>query len=167
MQRLHRHHNNGLTLIEVMLSMLVILVIAIGVISYMYACAWNTRRADVQITATRLGQLLLESWKTTGPVVEGIWDVEAFDPTDSDFDSILPDDIGKTAQGIPGIGNELGGTRFEVTIDGAHYFITLSYRQDSPNFYLLNACVAWNPKFNSATLGSDPQQVWLSSYSIY
>jgi len=167
MQRLRRHHNKGLTLIEVMLSMLVILVIAIGVVSYMYGCAWNARRADVQITATRIGQLLLDSWKTTGPVVGGIWAVEAFDPTDPGFHSTLLDDVGTTGDGIPGVGTELRGTRYEITVDGAHYFITLSYREDSPNFSLLNACVAWNPNFSSATLGSDPQRVWLTSYSIY
>ena len=167
MERVRKNRNGGLTLIEVMVSMLVIMIILIGAVSYMYGCAWNARRADVRITATRLGQLLLDSWKTTGSVDEGIWDVEAFNPADADFYSILPNDIGTTADGVPGVGTELRNTRYEVTIDGAHYFITLSYRQDNPNFYLLNACVAWNRTFGSETLEDNPQSVWLTSYSIY
>lgn len=167
MERVRKHRNRGFTLIEVMVSILVIMIIVIGAISYMYACMWNAKRADVRITATRVGQMLLDSWKINGPVVDGIWDVEAFDPTDDDFDSILPDNIGTTSAGIDGIGNELRGTRYEITIDGAHYFITLSYRQDFPNFYLLNACVAWSRNFGSVTLESEPQRIWLTSYSIY
>ena len=157
----------GLTLIEVMIAMLASVVIIIGVMLYLYSCALNARMADVRITATRLGQLLLDGWKTTGPVNEGIWDVGAFDPTDADFDLILADDIGTASDGIAGVGTELRNTRYEVMIDGAHYFITLSYRQDYANFYLLNACVAWNRNFGATSLGSDPEWVWLTSYSIY
>jgi type II secretory pathway pseudopilin PulG len=167
MERVRKNRNNGLTLIEVMVSMLVIMIIVIGAVSYMYASMWNARRAEIRITATRLGQLLLDAWKISGPVINGVWDVEAFDPTNDDFDSILPDNIGITSDGVAGIGNELRGTRYEVTIDGAHYFITLSYRQDLPNFYLLNACVAWSRDFASSTLESAPHNVWLTSYSIY
>ncbi|UCH89480.1 MAG: prepilin-type N-terminal cleavage/methylation domain-containing protein [Thermoplasmata archaeon] len=167
MERVRKNRNSGLTLVEVMVSMLVIMIIVIGAVSYMYACMWNAKRADIRITATRIGQTLLDLWKINGPVVDGIWDVEAFNPIDPDFNLILPDNIGTTIEGIEGIGQELRGTRYEITIDGAHYFITLSYRQDYPNFYLLNACVAWSRNFNSATLESDPHRVWLTSYSIY
>jgi type II secretory pathway pseudopilin PulG len=167
MERLLNKRNSGMTLIEVMISIVVIMIIVIGASSYMYACMWNAKRADVRITATRLGQTLLDLWKTNGPVVNGIWDVEAFDPTDPEFNLILPDNIGTTAEGVGGVGQELRGTRYEITVDGAHYFITLSYRQDLPNFYLLNACVAWSRSFNSPTLESDPHRVWLTSYSIY
>jgi hypothetical protein len=171
MGRVQKNRNSGLTLIEVMISMLVIMIIVIGASSYMYACMWNARRADVRITATRLGQTLLDLWKINGPVVDGIWEVDAFDPTNDEFDLILPDDIGTTTEGIEGIGEELRGTRYEITIDGAHYFITLSYSQDLdfPNFYLLNSCVAWSRNFGSTTLSDDPNphRVWLTSYSIY
>jgi len=37
MAKIHQHPKNGLTLIEVMVSLVVIMIIAIGVISYMYA----------------------------------------------------------------------------------------------------------------------------------
>ena len=167
MEWVRKNRNSGFTFIEVMISMLVVMVIGIGVVSYMYACIWNAKRADVRITATRLGQMLLDSWKTNGPVVDGIWDVDAFDPSNADFDSFLPNSIGTTTEGINGIGSELRGTRYEITIDGAHYFITLSYRQDFPNFYLLNACVAWSRNLRSVSLESDPHRVWLTSYSIY
>ena len=47
-----KHTYKGLTLIEVMISVLIALVIVIGVIGYMYACAYNARAADVRATAT-------------------------------------------------------------------------------------------------------------------
>ena len=66
MERVPKNRNSGLTLIEVMIAMVIIMIIGIGVASYMYACAWNAKRADVRITAKRVGQLLLETWKITG-----------------------------------------------------------------------------------------------------
>ncbi len=166
MERVLRHRSKGLTLIEVMISMLAMLVIVIGVISYMYASARHARAADVRIAATRIGQLCLDGWKITGTVDKnGIWDVDAFDPTADSFDSILPNAI-VSGSGLAGVGTELG--RYETTIDGAHYFITLSYRNDIPGsqkLFLLNACVAWNRNYSSTF--SDLVSVWLTSYSIY
>jgi hypothetical protein len=139
---------------------------------YMYASAFNARAADVRVTATRLGQLFLDSWKTTGTVdpVAG-WDVDGFDPTDNQFDSMLPAPVTTTASGVDPVGSELG--RYITEIDGKRYFITLSYR-DGPDesagsgeLYLLNACVAWNDDSDSTTLESDAKKLWLSSYSIY
>lgn len=167
MERVRKHRNSGFTLIEVMISIVVIMIIVIGAVSYMYACIWNAQRADARINATRVGQMLLDLWKVSGPVVDGIWDIEAFDPTDPEFNLILPDNIGTTTDGVEGVGEELRGTRYEITIDKVQYFITLSYRQDLPNFYLLNACVAWSRNLNSPTLESDPHRIWLTSYSLY
>lgn len=169
MERVQKNRNSGLTLIEVMISMLVIMIVVIGAVSYMYACIWNARRADARINATRVGQMLLDLWKVSGPVVNGVWDVESFDPTAPEFNLILPDNIGTTVEGVDGIGQELRGTRYEITIDEMHYFITLSYdpNPDFPSFYLLNACVAWSRNLRSSNLENDPHRIWLTSYSLY
>ena len=170
MRRSLRQFNKGLTLIEVMAALLIAMIIIIGVLSYMYACALNARAADTRITATRIGQLMLDTWKVTGPVdkVTRIWDVTAFNPT-VDFGPSFPENIGTTGDGILGIGPELG--RYETTIDGVNYYITLSYRNDfssnSIPLYMLNASVAWSRDASSSGLGDDPYWIDLSSYAIY
>jgi prepilin-type N-terminal cleavage/methylation domain-containing protein len=165
-------YKNGLTLIEVMISMVVILIVAMGAVSYMYASMKHAREADVRITATRLGQLCLDGWKITGEIINKVWDVAAFDPTNDEFDSnLLPaaSDITTTSSGIPGVGTELG--RYTITVDGAKYYITLSYLDEysanTKKLYRLNACVAWNRNYSSSALESNPRNVWLTSYSIY
>jgi prepilin-type N-terminal cleavage/methylation domain-containing protein len=162
MERVRKNRNNGLTLIEVMVSMLVILIIVIGAVSYMYASMWNARRAEVRITATRVGQLLLETWKVTGPVVNGVWNVTAFNPI-TDFGPELPTNFQATAIDLGGIGVELGD--YQIQIDGVHYFVTLLYNNSQPR--MLNARVAWNIDLASATLGSNFKYIDLTSNAIY
>jgi prepilin-type N-terminal cleavage/methylation domain-containing protein len=162
MKRVYRHFAKGLTLIEVMISLIIILIIVIGVVSYMYASMWNARRAEVRITATRVGQLLLETWKITGQVNQGIWDVTAFNPI-TDFGPELPNNFQAAAVDLGGIGVELGD--YQIQIDGVYYFVTLLYNNSQPR--MLNARVAWNIDLASATLGSDYKYIDLTSNAIY
>jgi len=167
MERVRKNRNSGLTLIEVMLSLIIIMIIGIGAASYMYACAWNAKRADVRITATRVGQLLLETWKTTGSYdVPGnwSWDVDDFDPTDPDFNLTLPDNFTNAVDfDLAGIGIELDD--YTITIDGIVYFVTLLYDINLPP--MLNARVAWNKDYRSTTLESDYMYVDVTSLAIY
>jgi type II secretory pathway pseudopilin PulG len=162
MERVRKNRNNGLTLIEVVVSMLVIMIIVIGAVSYMYASMWNARRAEVRITATRIGQLLLETWKVTGPVVNGVWNVTAFNPM-VDFGPELPNNFQAAAVDLGGIGAELGD--YQIQIDGVYYFVTLLYDNSQPR--MLNARVAWNIDLTSATLGSNFKYIDLTSNAIY
>lgn len=160
--RVWKYRNCGLTLIEVMIAVLVAVVIVIGALSYMYACALNARAADVRITATRVGQLLLETWKVTGTIVGGVWDVTAFNPTTA-FGPELANNFQSTAADLGGTGVELGDYR--IRIDGVHYFVTLLYNSSRPQ--MLSARVAWNRNLTSTTLESDFRYVDLTSHAIY
>jgi Tfp pilus assembly protein PilV len=57
---------SGLTLVEVMLASAVIIIAALGTLCYEYLCVDHVRYARAQMTATRIGQLLIEDWKSTG-----------------------------------------------------------------------------------------------------
>jgi len=172
MEWVRKNRNSGFTLIEVMISMLVIMIIVIGAVSYMYACMWNAKRADVRITATRVGQLLLETWKITGhniyddegKVIGWAWNVMDFDPiTESDLNTTLPDSFGTATVDLGGVGTELGG--YVIRIDGVGYFVRLLYRDDSP--YMLNARVGWNLNYSSTSLhATDRQYIDVTSYAI-
>jgi type II secretory pathway pseudopilin PulG len=166
MERVHKNRNTGLTLIEVMVSMLVILIIVIGAVSYMYASMWNARRAEVRITATRIGQLLLETWKITGHYYDDnqkwAWYVTDFNPTDPEFNLYLPYNFSNSSVAFDEepVGIELGD--YQAEVDDKIYFVTLSYRGDiNPN--MLSARVAWS----MATGTENLQWVDVTSYAIY
>ena len=56
----------GSTLIEVVVSIVIIMVLATGVMSYQYHAVRQVRRAKAENTATQIGMLLLENWKVLG-----------------------------------------------------------------------------------------------------
>jgi Tfp pilus assembly protein PilV len=53
-------------LVEVMISVAVTIIIALGTLGYQYYSVRHDRSAQAQFTATRIGQLILEDWKSTG-----------------------------------------------------------------------------------------------------
>jgi hypothetical protein len=55
-----------MTIVEVMVAVAVIVVAALGTLCYEYLCIDHVRIARAQLAATRIGQLLLEDWKSTG-----------------------------------------------------------------------------------------------------
>jgi prepilin-type N-terminal cleavage/methylation domain-containing protein len=56
---------DGFTLVEVMISVAIIVIVALGTLSYQYQTVKHSRSAEAQVTAAYLGQLLLEDWKST------------------------------------------------------------------------------------------------------
>ena len=164
--------NKGITLIEVMVTLLVAMIIMVAAMGYMYACALHAHEADVRITAMRVGQLLLDGWKITGNVNNsGAWNVLAFNPTSDSFDTALPAPFLVTSYGVAGLENELG--RYRIKIDGVYYFATLSYADDNPDsaylipLYRLNANVAWNRSIASSNLEDNYNCIDVTSYAIY
>ena len=53
-------------MIEALIAMALLAIIALGAMSYQYFAALHARIARAQIAATRIAQLLLEDWKSTG-----------------------------------------------------------------------------------------------------
>lgn len=54
------------TMVEVMVTMVILGIAAVGALSYQYYAAAHVRIAGTQITTTRTAQMLLEDWKSTG-----------------------------------------------------------------------------------------------------
>ena len=72
---------SGLTLIEVMVAMVVIVVGVLGAMMYRYHTAFDARKADLHMGATRIGLLLLEEWKGMSGAT--------YDPTKTETDLII------------------------------------------------------------------------------
>lgn len=129
--------NSGLTLIEVMIAMIVIVIVVIGSIGYRYHGALDARRSDVQMTAARLGLMLLEDWKGAGATL-------TYDPV-AQFSGPL--DIsakGVTSEGLgtPSGYNVLG--IYAVVAGNTDYRVILSQRNETPTRpKILNARIAW------------------------
>ena len=148
-----------MTLIEVMAAVLVVMVIVIGVMNFQFYCALDARKADVRVTAARLGQLLLEAWKT----VEG--DVLLYDPA-ADFGEPPLDDFSVVADpGLPGLATSF--RIYRIKINGTNYFVKLSY-EDATAPRTLSAAIAWSRQWSSDTLDFEPRRlVRLTKYANY
>ena len=103
---------------EVMVSVVVVTIVALGGLSYQYHAARHARIARAQITATRTAQLLLEDWKSTGGSSQ-------YDPEDLG--------IGISFAGAVSIGSydwdtTLGGGAYSMKIDGLPMVVMLGFR---------------------------------------
>lgn len=141
--------NDGVTLIEVMVAALAIAVVVIGAMQFQYFCALDAHKADVRAKAIRLGLLLLDGWENVkGDIL--------YNPI-VDFGELPLDVIGTADPGIPGLTNSFGDKCYRLKVDGAYYFVKLSYEDidfgDPPGILRkLNVAVAWSRPYNSVTL---------------
>lgn len=109
---------DGFSLVEVMLTMAILAIAAVGALGYQYYAAKHARIAQSQITATRTAQLLLEDWKSTGGS-------EDYDPTalGLGFSSILSVPATEVSSGVP-----LGSTVYAITVNDVPMLITLTWK---------------------------------------
>jgi hypothetical protein len=146
-----------------MVATLVVMVILIGVMHFQYHCALDTYKADVHVTAARLGLLLLDGWKTT----EG--DVLTYNP-EVDFDLLALDEFTVVADpGLPGVANSFKIYRVEV--NSVKYFVKMSYADETggPSIRrVLNVAIAWSRDWGSTTLDFEPRRlIRLTKYASY
>jgi hypothetical protein len=160
MKSIHERQNSGLTLIEIMVSIIVIVIGVIGAMGYRYYCALDARRADVQITAARLGSMFLESWKAAGGY-------PASDPMNNynpvDLAHIPEVSISSSGSTGPGGFNDVFGNYLVVT-NRVDYYATLSYQEVGAEPRVLNVCVAWMPH-NQPWDTSEYRSVRLTDYA--
>lgn len=156
-----KKRRRGLTMIEIVVAMVIIVVAVTGAMGYRYYSILDARKARVKITAARVGSMFLESWKGTGgrSVPE-----DAFDPKNFDFGSkLIVSGSGGTAVGIPGGFIPFGA--YAVSTDGSNYYAALSYSDDAgTNLRTLNIAVAWPQKYPSGAFTSE--DLWTYTQSV-
>ncbi len=117
-----RKNRCGLTLIEIMVALTVIIVGVLGAMMYRYSSALGARKADVQVGAGRVGLLILEGWKGAGGRAN--YDPEAEIGVENDLG---PSDIIITKSGDGYEAQLAGGT-------GGYYYVESSFQDfSSPN----------------------------------
>jgi len=113
----------GTSLIEVSVSILLVTVVILGALMVRYHAVKQAVRGDAYETAARVGQLLLEGWRSTE------WD--AYDPNDRFPDQLMfqeaVDGPDVTADGFELYTSPSGVTHYEAILNNRHYYATLGY----------------------------------------
>jgi len=126
-------HRRGLTLIEVMIALTLLLLATLGTVAFRYYVSLNTQKAQKQATAARLALLVGESWK-------GQKGSNTFDAV-TNFDALLAIETSGTGPAAPGGHTHL--ETYKITSEGIHYYLTLSWQQISTDLIEMNIQVAW------------------------
>ena len=116
----------ALTLVEVMVSMVVLATVALGALGYQYYAVRHAEIAQVQTTAIRTAQLLLEDWKSTGGSSE-------YDPAalGLGFPSELQIPASWSQGQGQGNGTPLHNGVYAIVVDGVPMVIMLNWKDVS------------------------------------
>jgi len=126
----------AVTLIEVMSAIVILVIAVLGASGYRYYSTLDARRADFQNAAARIALLLCENWRGRGydpptpynPVVH---------LTSANLTVATSGTGPDYAEGFTGLG------RYDITMDGVHYWAALSYDAGTDGLRTLNVVVAW------------------------
>jgi Tfp pilus assembly protein PilV len=148
-------NNHGVTIVEIMVAIVIILVAVIGATGFRYHSALDARKADVKITAGRIGSLLLEGWVGTGGQL-------TYDPV-AEYGTDMNISTCATGPAVPTGFTKLDN--YQVVANRANYYATLSYKDSTPTQAgELNIFVAWLHSGQAGTVSSSDQSVKLTGY---
>jgi prepilin-type N-terminal cleavage/methylation domain-containing protein len=112
--------SKAFTLIELMIAMAIIIIAAVGALGYQYYAAKQSRIGYAQTTATRIAQLLLEDWQSTGG------DDKTYDP--------LKLNLGFSSAAVPpdftmglSLGSVLNNVIYNITVNNVPMSVMLSW----------------------------------------
>ena len=128
-----RHKSTGgFTLVEAMITILILSIAVIGTSGYRYHAAMDAQKAAMHITAAGVALLLTESWR-------GVKGDETYDPiAHLGSDLVITTGNSTTVEGF----NLLGG--YTVVANGVnYYYVTLSWKDVGTELRILNVVVTW------------------------
>lgn len=153
------HSNRGVSLIEALIAAAVVSILALGGLVYQYLGATHFHVAHAELTATRVGQLLIEDWKGNGAP-----DTDNYDATElgMGFDKPIDGD----------------NSYYAITVDGLKMHLRLSSEivpiPDNPDTFAgvtlqqISVKIQWRKDFTStelAELEDDDPSIILTTYA--
>ncbi len=135
-KRYKRSKTRGVTLIEIMVSIVILAVAVIGASGFRYHTMMDARRASAQMTASRVALMLCESWR-------GLNGDETFNPA-----TYFATDLNITTSGV-GPNVPTGFTalgRYKIINNDLCCWATLSWSDVSPGLRALNIVVAYEQR---------------------
>ena len=146
----------GFSLVSIMIAIVIILVALIGTSNFRYFTALDAKKAATRITASRIGLMLCENWR-------GLGGIETYDPA-----AYLGSDLTITASSGPAEPTDftlLGS--YTVTVNGANFYITLSWKDVSAGLRALNIIVAWAQRSQGVSSLNDADKSFkLTTYAL-
>jgi len=146
----------GFSLVSVMIAMAILLAALIGTSNFRYYSALDAQKAAAKITASRIGLMLCENWR-------GLGGTETYDPATSlgSALTITP----STGPAKPEDFTLLGS--YTVTLNGANYYITLSWKDVTTGLRALNIIVAWAQREQGTSSLNDADKSFkLTTYAL-
>jgi len=131
-----RNSASGTNLIEVMVATAILAISVIGASGYRYYSSLNTKWAEVQTTAARLGNMLCGSWA-------GVKGDQTYNPAEHFYSSLDIDTLA-TTNDLPAGFVKSGGYR--ITLEGIAYDCVLAWQDISSELRALWVRVEWNQK---------------------
>ncbi len=156
----------GVTLIETMVAVAIMLVAVTGATFYQYYTVLDARKADLRMEAARLGLTLLEGWKGAGCAT-------SFDPQTDFANGQSSEFAAALGAWIPGAGdpplgmNKVCG-KYAVTTENNTYFMILSYNEQSlPDNtpMAMNVLVMWDSRgYGGSDIANAGSSLGLTTY---
>jgi len=128
----------GFSLVSTIIVIVVILIALITTSDVRHYVALGSQKAASRMTAARIGLMLCESWQGTGGA-------ETYDPV-AHLGSDLAITYSTYSPDKPEDFTLLGS--YTITVDGADYYATLSWKDDDIGLRVLNVVVAWTQQDN-------------------
>jgi hypothetical protein len=146
----------GFSLVSIMIAIAILLAALIGTSNFRYYSALDAKKAAAKITASRIGLMLCENWR-------GLGGIETYDPV-----AYLGSDLTITASTGPAEPDDftlLGS--YTVTVNGANFYITLSWKDVSAGLRALNIIVAWAQREQvTSSLNDADKSFKLTTYTL-
>ena len=147
---------SGFSLISIMIAITILVAALIGTSNFRYYSALDAKKATAKITASRIGLMLCENWR-------GLGGIETYDPV-----AYLSSDLTittSTGPAKPGDFTFLGS--YTVTVNNAHFYITLSWKDVSTGLRALNIIVSWAQRDQSTSSLNDADKSFrLTTYAL-
>ncbi len=154
-QTCRRRNSHGFTLVEVMVSILLIATIVVAAMGARYLAVRQARRGDAHNTAGKIALLLLEGWRSTAAP-------SAYDPVARFSGQMTINDGG------PGPDAPAGFTTLDtchIVQDNVNYYATLAYidaTETAPA--VLHVTVGFRHQYQAGTLSETDNFVRLTTY---
>lgn len=150
MNKLDIKRSSALTLVEVMLSVALLAIIAVGTMNYQFYAAKHARMAQAEMAATRIAQLLLEDWKSIGG--------------DKNYDPATLN-LGFTTV------SETNNPDYMIIDNALPLYVDLAYNdiatdpQAGVTLREISITVRWRRDFSEGVIGSDDPELILTTFT--
>jgi hypothetical protein len=139
-----------------MIAVTILLAAFIGTSKFAYSANLDAQKAAAKIAASRIGLMLCENWR-------GVGGAETYDPATS---------LGSALTITPSDGPDKRGDftllgSYTITLNGANYYATLSWKDVSAGLRALNVVVAWVQREQGTSGLNDADEFFrLTTYTL-